>query len=92
MRQEAVHQPIDRYPKIRVRRSSQKIDPRVFDRYHSGSTIGAAIDRAGGDADLSNERTRTPVEAAVLDLIEDQNSGASRDSRESRAEPSRSRS
>jgi DNA topoisomerase I len=48
------------------------IDPRVFDRYHSGSTVGAAIDQAGGDADLSNERTRTRIEAAVLDLIEDQ--------------------
>jgi DNA topoisomerase-1 len=50
------------------------IDPRVFDRYHSGWTIGAAIDREGGDADLSNERTRARIEAAVLDLIEDQQS------------------
>jgi DNA topoisomerase-1 len=47
------------------------IDPRVFDRYHSGSTIGAAIDQAGGDADLSNERTRRRIEAAVLDLIDE---------------------
>jgi DNA topoisomerase-1 len=47
------------------------IDPRVFDRYHSGSTVGAAIDQAGGDPDLSNERTRRRIEAAVLDLIED---------------------
>jgi DNA topoisomerase I len=52
------------------------IDPRVFDRYHSGWTIGAAIDRAGGDADLANERTRRRIEAAVLDLIEDRESPA----------------
>lgn len=34
------------------------IDPLVFDRYHPGWTVGAAIDQAGGDADLS-KRART---------------------------------
>lgn len=48
------------------------IDPRVFDRYRSGWTIGAAIDAAGGDADLFNERTRRRIETAVLDLIGEQ--------------------
>lgn len=48
------------------------IDPRVFDRYRSGWTIGAAIDAAGSDADLFNERTRRRIEAAVLDLIGEQ--------------------
>jgi DNA topoisomerase IB len=52
------------------------IDPRVFDRYRSGWTIGAALAREGGDADLADERTRTRIEAAVLDLIEDRESPA----------------
>jgi DNA topoisomerase I len=52
------------------------IDPRVFDRYHSGQTIGATIDRERGDANLFNEPTRTRIEAAVLDLIGDHASPA----------------
>jgi DNA topoisomerase IB len=48
------------------------IDPRVFDRYRSGQTIAAALDREGRDADLFNAPTRTRIEAAVLHLIGDQ--------------------
>jgi DNA topoisomerase IB len=46
------------------------IDPRVFDRYLSGWTIGAAVDRIGG---LSgpDERRRARLEKAVLDLLDD---------------------
>jgi DNA topoisomerase-1 len=52
------------------------IDPRVFDRYRSGQTIGTAIDRERDSADLFNERTRTRIEAAVLYLIGDQETPA----------------
>ena len=46
------------------------IDPRVFDRYLSGWTIGAELDRLGG---LSgpDDRRRSRLEHAVLDLIDD---------------------
>jgi len=52
------------------------IDPRVIDRFQSGWTIGPALDRAGGHADLADERTRTRIEAAVVDLICEQDSPA----------------
>jgi DNA topoisomerase-1 len=52
------------------------IDPRVFDRFQSGWTIGPAIEPERGDVDLSDERVRRRIEAAVLDLIEDQESPA----------------
>jgi DNA topoisomerase IB len=53
------------------------IDPRVFDRYRSGWTIGAGLDRAGGIADLDDDRSRAQIEAAVLDLLaEDESSSA----------------
>ena len=52
------------------------IDPRVFDRYRSGWTIGTIIDELGGAPDLSHEPTRKRIESAVLDLIEEQNSPA----------------
>ena len=52
------------------------IDPRVIDRYQSGWTIGPAIDAVGGDPDLAHERTRSTIEAAVLDLIRDEESPA----------------
>ena len=45
------------------------IDPRVIDRYESGWTIAPALERAGGAPDLADQRTRTHIEAAVLDLI-----------------------
>jgi len=43
------------------------IDPRVFDRFHSGWTI--ALPKRTGDELLANETTRRRVEKAVLDLI-----------------------
>ena len=54
-----------------VARSSY-IDPRVFDRYLSGWTIGGALDLLGGEVELGRPRVRARVEAAVLDLIEDE--------------------
>ena len=46
------------------------IDPRVFDRYASGWTIGAELDRIGG---LSgpDDRRRARLERAVIDLLHD---------------------
>ncbi len=46
------------------------IDPRVFDRYQSGWTIGPELDRIGA---LSgpDDRRRARLERAVLDLLED---------------------
>jgi DNA topoisomerase IB len=52
------------------------IDPRVFDRFQSGWTIAPAIERERGDVDLSVESVRRRIEAAVLDLIEDEDSPA----------------
>lgn len=46
------------------------IDPRVFDRYQSGWTIGGAVDRAV-NLDLVTGRTRAALEKAVLDLLAD---------------------
>ena len=45
------------------------IDPRVFDRYRDGITIGGALDRLG-DVDLGEPATQGAVEEAVLDLLE----------------------
>jgi DNA topoisomerase-1 len=44
------------------------IDPRVFDRYHSGWTIHAALERIA-DLDVADDRVRTRVERAVVDLL-----------------------
>jgi len=52
------------------------IDPRVIDRYQSGWTIAPAIEAAGGSPDLANERTRSKIESAVLDLIREEDSPA----------------
>ncbi len=52
------------------------IDPRVFDRYLSGWTIGGAIARIDDPADIFRPRTRKSVEEAVLDLIADERSPA----------------
>jgi DNA topoisomerase-1 len=46
------------------------IDPRVFDRYLSGWTIGGAVDRIG-TLDGPDDRRRTRLEKAVLDLLYD---------------------
>jgi DNA topoisomerase I len=45
------------------------IDPRVFDRYRDGITIGGALDRLG-DVDFGEPATQGAVEEAVLDLLE----------------------
>ena len=46
------------------------IDPRVFDRYLSGWTIGGEVDRIG-DLDGPDDRRRLRLEKAVLDLLDD---------------------
>jgi DNA topoisomerase-1 len=47
------------------------VDPRVFDRFRSGWTIGGALPEA---AELTDPEARVAVEAAVLDLLEDDRS------------------
>jgi DNA topoisomerase-1 len=46
------------------------IDPRVFDRYLSGWTIGGEVDRLG-QLEGPDDRRRTRLEKAVLDLLDD---------------------
>jgi DNA topoisomerase-1 len=46
------------------------IDPRVFDRYLSGWTIGGEVDRLG-ELEGPDDRRRLRVEKAVLDLLYD---------------------
>jgi len=46
------------------------IDPRVFDRYLSGWTIGAEVDRVGRLRG-PDDRRRARLESAVLDLLHD---------------------
>ena len=53
-----------------VARSSY-IDPRVFDRYLSGWTIGGELDRIGA-LDGPDDRRRARLEKAVLDLLDDE--------------------
>ena len=48
------------------------IDPRVFDRYLSGWTIGGAIAKVKDPANIVDPRPRRLVEEAVLDLITEQ--------------------
>jgi DNA topoisomerase IB len=52
------------------------IDPRVFDRYASGVTIGGALEELGADAELGEPAFQGAIEAAVLDLLEDETSPA----------------
>ncbi len=47
------------------------IDPRVFDRYQSGWTITAGLKRIG-DLSPGDDRARARLEAAVLDLLEEE--------------------
>jgi DNA topoisomerase-1 len=51
------------------------IDPRVFDRYRDGITIGGALEGLG-DVDLGEPATQGTVEEAVLDLLEESESPA----------------
>jgi DNA topoisomerase I len=45
------------------------IDPRVFDRYRSGWTIGGALEGVDDPAQIARPSVRRVVEEAVLDLI-----------------------
>ena len=45
------------------------IDPRVFDRYLSGVTIGGALEALGEGSDLGSPAFQGAIEEAVLDLI-----------------------
>jgi DNA topoisomerase IB len=47
------------------------IDPRVIDRYHSGTTIRPALGRTARAPDLRQPRVRARIEAAVLELLAD---------------------
>jgi DNA topoisomerase-1 len=49
------------------------IDPRVFDRYLSGWTIAAELERLPS-LDPSDDRVRTRIEKAVLDLLAERSS------------------
>ena len=51
------------------------IDPRVFDRYRDGFTIGGALE-ALGDVDLGQPSFQGAVEEAVLDLLEEERTEA----------------
>jgi DNA topoisomerase IB len=44
------------------------IDSRVFDRYLSGWTVAAALERIG-ELDVADDRVRTRIERAVVDLL-----------------------
>jgi DNA topoisomerase IB len=52
------------------------IDPRVFDRYAAGVTIGGALAELGDEAELGEPAFQGAIEAAVLDLLEDETSPA----------------
>jgi DNA topoisomerase I len=51
------------------------VDPRVFDRYLSGWTIGGEVDRIGGLRG-PDDRRRARLERAVLDLLDDDHASA----------------
>jgi DNA topoisomerase I len=51
---------------------SSYIDPRVFDRYRDGLTIGGALDQLGDDVDLGQPSFQGAIEEAVLDLLEEE--------------------
>jgi DNA topoisomerase-1 len=52
------------------------IDPRVFDRYRDGITIGGALDDLGDEVDPGQPSFHGAVEEAVLDLLEDERTPA----------------
>ena len=52
------------------------IDPRVFDRYRDGYTIGGALDELGEGIDLGQPSFQGAVEEAVLDLLEEERTDA----------------
>jgi DNA topoisomerase I len=52
------------------------IDPRVFDRFRDGVTIGGALEMLGDDVSFGQPSTQGAIEEAVLDLLEDSPSEA----------------
>jgi DNA topoisomerase IB len=52
------------------------IDPRVFDRYRDGITIGGALEDLGEDVDPGQPSFHGAVEEAVLDLLDDERTPA----------------
>lgn len=52
------------------------IDPRVFDRFRDGVTIGGALEQLGDGVLLGQPSTQGPIEQAVLDLLEEEPSPA----------------
>jgi DNA topoisomerase-1 len=52
------------------------IDPRVFDRYLSGVTIGGVLEELGDVDELGEPAIQGAIEDAVLDLLEDERSPA----------------
>ena len=52
------------------------IDPRVFDRFQAGVTIGGVIDALGERDAVEAPKAQSAVEAAVLDLLEEEPSPA----------------
>ena len=48
------------------------IDPRVFDRYQGGLTIGGVIDQIGALDEESRSPAQGPIEEAVLDLLREE--------------------
>jgi DNA topoisomerase-1 len=52
------------------------IDPRVFDRFRDGVTIGGALEQLGDDVVFGQPSTQGAIEEAVLDLLEEEPSAA----------------
>ena len=52
------------------------IDPRVFDRFEDGVTIGGALERLGDESRFGEPSTQGAIEEAVLDLLEEEDSAA----------------
>jgi DNA topoisomerase IB len=47
------------------------IDPKVFDRFRDGVTIGGTLEQLGDDVIFGQPSTQGAIEAAVLDLLEE---------------------
>ena len=66
---------------------SSYIDPRVIDLYDDGTTIAAALERLGAEADFGQPATHGQIEAAVLRLLRRAPSAAKRRKPSSPADP-----
>jgi DNA topoisomerase I len=78
-RQRAINQAADTVAEVlgntRAVARRAYIDPRIFDRYLSGWTIGPALADAT-ELDALNDRGRRRLELAVVDLLEDDHDSA----------------